>query len=87
VDGFQSGELEILNHFDLARKVGVEGKLDRGGLPCCSLDGLHIIVVRPLKRVRCIVRFADEDMPLSRITRDNSRIHSLIGLATPVLWQ
>jgi hypothetical protein len=69
------------------KKVGVEGKLDRGGLPCYSLDGLHIIVVRPLKRVRCIVRFADEDMPLPRIIQDSSRIRSLIGLVTPVLWQ
>lgn len=58
-----------------------------GGLPCCSLGGLHIIVVRPLKRVRCIVRFADEEMPLPRIIQDSSRIRSLIGLVTPVLWQ
>jgi hypothetical protein len=74
-------------HFDLARKVGEEGKLDRDGLPCCSLDGLHITIVCPLKRVRCIVRFADEDMSLPRIIRDSSRIRSQIGLATPVLWQ
>ena len=74
-------------HFDLARKMGVEGKLDRDGLPRCSLDGLYIVIVRPIKRVRCIVRFADKDMPLPRITRDRSRIRSLIGLATPVLWQ
>jgi hypothetical protein len=73
-------------HFDHAGKIGEEGKLDRDGLPCCSLDGLHTIIVRPLKRVRCVVRFADKDMSLPRIIRDSSRIRSLIGLATPVLW-
>jgi hypothetical protein len=25
-------------HFDLARKMGDQGKLERDGLPCCSLD-------------------------------------------------
>ena len=67
--------------------MGEEAKLDRDDLPCCSLDGLHITIVRPLKRVRCIIRFTDKDMSLPRTIRDSSRIRSLIGLAAPVLWQ